>query len=52
MQADSNTVLGDVKISVQVLYRPLDTVLVYNINHLSDKEALQEIKKLIVQQKE
>jgi hemerythrin superfamily protein len=52
VQSDSNINLGDVKISVQVLYRPLDTVLVYNKNHISDKEAINMLKQKLIKEKE
>jgi hypothetical protein len=52
VQSDNNINLGDVKISVQVLYRPLDTVLVYNSKHISDKEAINEIKQMIIKERE
>jgi hypothetical protein len=52
VQAEPNLNLGDVKISVQVLYRPLDTVLVYNAKHISDKQAINMLKEQMIKQKE
>jgi hypothetical protein len=50
VESDPNVNLGDVKISVQVLYRPVDSGVI--VNRITDKEVIQYMKNKMKEEKQ